>query len=143
MDRQTALSSGNRFYESGKPCARGHLGPRYAATGHCVQCLKDARTSSQRLRNTGLAAAAEGLALFAYKLHPDDHAAALACCQALDLQRGRLPQVRSALEPVPAAPAYDAAMAREIAVRRAELAGARRPAPEEDSLPEEFRRHGL
>ena len=30
-------------------------------------------------------------ALFTYKLHPDDHAAALAYCQALDLNRGQRP----------------------------------------------------
>lgn len=31
--------------------------------------------------------------MFAYMLHPDDHAAMLAYCQALDMQRGRVPQV--------------------------------------------------
>jgi hypothetical protein len=38
-----------------------------------------------------MAARFAGVRQFSYPLHPDDHAAALAFCQGLDLQRGRMP----------------------------------------------------
>lgn len=38
--------------------------------------------------------------LFTYKLHKDDHAKALAYCQALDLDRGYMPHVPAAVVPL-------------------------------------------
>lgn len=136
MQRQTALAAGLTFYDTGKPCRNGHSGPRYAKTGHCVACLKDARDKFARLQNTGMAARSEGSGLFAYKLHPDDHAAALAYCQGLDLQRGRVPQSVAALA-APSDPQGEAdAIAREIARRREELTG--KPRAVADHVPAEF-----
>lgn len=129
MNRQDALTAGLITYDPGKPCRNGHTSPRYAKTGHCVACLRDARANAARLQNTGMAARAEGSSLFAYKLHPDDHASALAFCQALDLQRGRLPASQSAL----GAPQGDGtpqavAMPAWLAERRRQLEGAAPPA---------------
>lgn len=86
--RQAAQAGENKYY-TGRPCSKGHDGPRYTATGACCKCNSEGvkaynkRMSIERVsRNIGV---------FAYQLHPDDHAAALAFCQALDLQRGRVP----------------------------------------------------
>lgn len=34
-----AREKGERYFTSGAPCKYGHLGPRYASTGACLQCL--------------------------------------------------------------------------------------------------------
>ncbi len=87
--QREALEQGLKFYKTGKPCAQGHDAPRYASTGACTACnaqgVKQHRATLARLKNNHAAGA------FVYKLHPDDRAAALAYCQALDLQRGRTP----------------------------------------------------
>jgi hypothetical protein len=36
--RADALSIGNLFYNTGKPCKRGHLANRYVNSGDCVTC---------------------------------------------------------------------------------------------------------
>lgn len=39
--RALALAAGALTYETGKPCAAGHVGPRYAKAGDCVACAGD------------------------------------------------------------------------------------------------------
>lgn len=36
--RKEALSLGLKFYATGRPCHRGHIGERYTTTGRCLQC---------------------------------------------------------------------------------------------------------
>lgn len=36
--RQQAIAEGKRFYETGQPCKRGHIAPRYTINHVCVQC---------------------------------------------------------------------------------------------------------
>lgn len=36
--RSRALAIGGKTYSTGRPCKRGHIGPRYVATRHCVAC---------------------------------------------------------------------------------------------------------
>jgi hypothetical protein len=56
-----------------------------------------------------MAARFAGVRHFVYPLHPDDHAQALAFCQGLDLQRGRMPTAGQAVEAQPVdAPAITA-----------------------------------
>lgn len=37
-ERQAAKAAGQQYYETGKPCRNGHIGPRYTSTGICVAC---------------------------------------------------------------------------------------------------------
>lgn len=91
VSRTEAARKGLTFYSSGKSCKHGHEPVRYTCNGICVECnkannnkvIKELRFG----RNNRLADN------FVYRLHPDDHAQALAVCQALDLQRGRMPTV--------------------------------------------------
>jgi hypothetical protein len=36
--RIEAVAAGIGRFDTGLPCARGHMGPRYCSTGQCVQC---------------------------------------------------------------------------------------------------------
>lgn len=39
--REAALAAGHTFFFTGKPCRRGHIAPRYAASSTlCVECVK-------------------------------------------------------------------------------------------------------
>lgn len=91
--RQEARRNGQRFYLPVEPCANGHQSPRYVSTGHCTACLKDRRDADRQVAQDAARAAGMGSRLFTYPLHPDDHAHALAVCQALDLARGRTPRL--------------------------------------------------
>lgn len=81
ISREQAATQKLIHFFTGKPCKYGHNAPRFVSTGGCVEC------------NTNRAALfrKDAPARFTYALHPDDVAAALAYCQALDLQRGRTP----------------------------------------------------
>lgn len=37
--KHAARVAGERFFTTGEPCSRGHIGRRYASTGGCVECL--------------------------------------------------------------------------------------------------------
>jgi hypothetical protein len=39
--RDAARARGEQFYISGKPCSRGHTGPRYVANQTCLECSKE------------------------------------------------------------------------------------------------------
>lgn len=105
--RRQAAEAGENKYYTGKPCVHGHDGPRYTASGICCKCNNDG--VKRYNKNLTKMKVSRALGAFTYPLHPDDHAAALAYCQALDLQRGRVPQVPEA-RPVPAP--FDAVEAR-------------------------------
>lgn len=87
--RKQAATAGEKKYYTGRPCINGHDGPRYTATGICCKCNSEGvkRYNKNMRKSVGDHRAGA----FSYPLHPDDHAAALAYCQALDLQRGRAP----------------------------------------------------
>lgn len=90
ISRQDAFNFGRKRFYTGRLCKHGHDAERFVSTGNCVKCNAD---RSKQFART--ATAASNLRLqghFTYLLHPDDHAAALAYCQALDLQRGRVPK---------------------------------------------------
>lgn len=109
-NRKDAREAGHRFYLADRPCRNGHSSPRYVSTGHCSACLAAARGADQQAHAQAMAARFAGVRQFSYPLHPDDHAAALAFCQGLDLQRGRTPQVGQPVVATPApAPAVIAA----------------------------------
>lgn len=90
VTREQAISSALKFFYTGRPCAHGHDSQRYTSTGHCTQCLRERSATLQRNAKRAYIDRIRGY--FAYPLHPADHAAALAYCQALDIARGRPPQ---------------------------------------------------
>jgi hypothetical protein len=113
--RRQAAEAGEKRYYTGRPCSKGHDAQRFTSTGVCVQCAAGyVKEYNKRLVRQANANAA---GIFTYPLHPDDVAAALAYCQALDLQRGRAPHVPAA--PVAMPPAFDAAAARALALGKA------------------------
>lgn len=97
--RHEALAAGSTFFHTGRPCRAGHVADRYTSTGNCVQCQKahrdDYAAALREARRPGMDRSAR---LFTYRLHPDDHAAALAYCQALDMKRGRVPAAGQAAQ---------------------------------------------
>ena len=46
--RKVAEATGERTYTTGKPCHRGHWGPRYTSSGACVECAQ----ATQRTHGT-------------------------------------------------------------------------------------------
>jgi len=90
LSRQAAVTYGQRFFYTGRPCIHGHDCPRYTSTGNCVECHKTRGKLIASNLKKGQVARLRGH--FSYDLHPDDHAAALAYCQALDMQRGVIPK---------------------------------------------------
>jgi hypothetical protein len=65
MTRSDALRDGLHTFSTGRPCRRGHTGPRYTSSGTCVQCQRD--------HSRGVAA---GMVYRSYAV-PADQAAAL------------------------------------------------------------------
>jgi len=90
ITRTEAAALGRKRFYTGKPCKYGHDAQRFVTTGACVAC------NAARSKVFSKAIATGGKP-FSYRLHPDDVAAALAYCQALDLQRGRAPFVPDAV----------------------------------------------
>lgn len=124
ITRREAADRGLRHFYTGKPCKRGHDSRRYTATGGCMKCASVYVKQYNKQVIEQMSARAHGL--FSYRLHPDDHAAALAYCQALDMQRGRMPQTPTqAAQPE----AFDAHKARQ------EIFGKVLPPPSEPYLP--------
>lgn len=39
--RNEAIIAREMFYDTGKPCKRGHLEPRYASSGICKECQRE------------------------------------------------------------------------------------------------------
>jgi len=98
ITRRDALNKGYKRFYTGRVCTHGHISQRFVSTGNCVQC--GAERSKQFAGEANRMQRAVMMGHFVYPLHPDDHAAAMAYCQALDLGRGRVPTVTTA----PAAP---------------------------------------
>lgn len=90
ITRQQAATLGRKRFYTGRPCAHGHDAQRFVSTGGCVAC------NSARSQLFSKAVSANGK-VFVYALHPGDVAAALAYCQALDMQRGRTPALAEGL----------------------------------------------
>lgn len=120
VTRKAAKAAGLLRYFTGRPCPHGHVAQRYVSTGACLQCLAVAREGTQR------AAGARLRGQFAYPLHPDDHAAALAYCQSLDMARGRMPHV----PPTPAPPTRPRTADEIAELRRLALGRIAEPAPD-------------
>ena len=91
MTRKEAYEQGLIRYNTGKPCSRGHSAFRYTSTGICSAC----NTENAKKYSVGLTKKRieKALGYFSYLLHPDDHVAALAYCQALSMARGIAPHV--------------------------------------------------
>lgn len=117
ISRQDAAVQGRKRFYTGKPCKYGHDAQRFVSTGGCVACNAVRSQSFCRLSE------ANGEA-FTYKIHPDDYAALLACAQALDLQRGRVPQTPPRSKAPLVASASDVEAARRMAFMRSAPAGA-------------------
>lgn len=111
--RREAADAGESKYYTGKPCKNGHDGMRYTASGICCKCNSDGVKKYAGRLNAAKVSRAVGA--FVHNLHPDDHAAARAYCQALDLQRGRTPWAPPVTEVVVGIP-FDAVKARELAL---------------------------
>ncbi len=106
ITRTEAAAQGRKRFYTGKPCKYGHDAQRFVTTGACIACnAARSKVFSKTIANNGKA--------FSYHLHPDDVAAALAYCQALDLQRGRIPQTPE--NPAPPPLPFDADEARRLA----------------------------
>lgn len=43
--RSEAITVGEKYFFTGKPCKRGHLADRYVGNGGCVECLRPKRTA--------------------------------------------------------------------------------------------------
>lgn len=90
---QEAMRQGLKMYQPETPCAKGHRSPRYVGGGACVECVRGYNKKvAERWREYREGRADVPPLRFIYPLHPADHAAAKAFCQALDLQRGRPPR---------------------------------------------------
>lgn len=99
ISRKDARDAGRRRFFTGRPCKRGHLSERFVTTGNCVACNAERTKASTVLTNQTRTAHAQGR--FFYDLHPDDHARVLAFCQAVDMERGRIPSSPPAPVPPP------------------------------------------
>jgi len=108
ITRKDAHAAGLRRFFTGRPCAHGHTAERFVTTGGCVACnAARSKAFGQQANKTD--------GKFVYPLaHPDDHAAAWAYCQALDLARGAIPTQRPGTQP--AAP-FDVVAARVAAFK--------------------------
>lgn len=116
--RQDAVRLGSVFFATGKPCRNGHTAARYTSTGHCTECLRVQRSDTAVALRESRRPTDGSRRLFTYRLHPDDHAAALAFCQGLDTQRGLVPKSAQA---VAAAEPPRSATPEEVAVHRARI----------------------
>jgi hypothetical protein len=123
--RRQAAEDGDKKYRTGRTCKNGHDSPRYTSSGICCRCNVEAARRYNKTMQQTYTAKLRGH--FSYSLHPDDHAAALAYCQALDLARGRAP-TSSFSEPVGPSAQY---IERAIALTREALD----PPPQQPYLP--------
>lgn len=110
MTRRQAAEAGRTKYYTGRPCAKGHDAQRFTSTGTCVKCAAGyVKDYNKRFR---IRTNAQRAGWFSYPCHPDDMEAALAYCQALDLQRGRKPHMSAEAR---AALPFDPVEARRLA----------------------------
>lgn len=128
ISRKQAHELGRKRFYTGRPCLNGHLAQRFVTTGGCVAC------NAARSKLFAMAKSNE-VGKFVYPLHPDDHAAALAYCQALDMQRGRMPTRFDVAAPMPAIQAVAPAIPAHIAQHRADLVASLATPDDEPYLP--------
>lgn len=147
-NRKLAALAGETTYKGERPCRAGHDSPRYVSTGQCVECLRaHNRTYSDALREARKPVA-DRATLFTYRLAVEDHAAALAFCQALDLQRGRTPAATETVGAKAEPPRF--ATPEEVAVHRArilaDLGATQRTQAEQgmsEAMAEQLRAYGM
>ena len=85
ISRKEAFDLKLKRFFTGRECKRGHLAQRFVSTGNCVACCTERSRAFVAEKNYGGGK-------FAYPLSSqEDHAAAWAFCQALDLARGAVP----------------------------------------------------
>jgi len=96
ITRKAAQAAGLPHFYTGRACCNGHDAPRFVSNGGCVACNKERMATFNSGTRRGRTAKLQGL--FTYELHTDDHAKALAFCQALDMDRGRTPKVPAVKE---------------------------------------------
>jgi hypothetical protein len=148
-DRRTADTQGEKLYAGKGICRNGHDGAlRYVSTGQCSECVRERNRENAQAQREARKPTADGARLFAYRLHPDDHAQALAFCQALDLQRGRMPQASSVVDGTAAAQVQRSAESGPIALpsmiaerRRQLLEAAERERGSSPHVPDELARY--
>lgn len=138
--RKQAVEQGSPVYNTGRPCLHGHTANRYTSTGGCLECLRQHRLDyTATIREARRPLADRTSRVFSYRLHPDDHAAALAFCQALDMERGRMP---NAAQAVVAPEPPRSATREEVAAHRERILGdlgALNAPPPRRHMPEEMR----
>lgn len=93
MNREQAIKTGSKFYETGKPCINGHIDKRYVKGGQCVICAADHSKDQQRKVRDILSAVRDGRTpdvrkVHRVRIHPDDASQVDAFVTALNLQRG-------------------------------------------------------
>lgn len=81
MNRQEAIAAWAKTYTPHRPCARGHMAPRYTRSGACLQCLADDKDARQRT------AAGLGPVNLTLRCHPDDAAVLVAMHEHLTKMR--------------------------------------------------------
>src|SRR6478752_2712589 len=109
ISRKEAYAGGFKRFYTGKLCSRGHDAQRFVSTGGCTKCNAERAKAFRTGADTVSSAVQQGA--FLHMLHPDDHEAARAYCQALDMQRGRTPWSPPERRAAPAVP-FDVEAAR-------------------------------
>lgn len=80
--RKEAVTLGLSKYWTGKPCKKGHMSPRYTASGACIACIEGYRNKYKRpVSMTG-----DGVDL-TVRVHRDDAPALGAFVEALNTAR--------------------------------------------------------
>lgn len=131
ITRKAALEQGRVRFYTGRPCSKGHDAQRFVTTGGCVECNRQRSREFSKVVKATQSARTRGL--FTYPLRPEDYAAALAYCQALDMNAGLMPHIPDAKKPPDAALPF--ALPDDIARHRKALIEAHSPKSSTDNLP--------
>jgi len=72
-NRDEALLKGEKFYNSGLPCRRGHQADRYTSSGNCVECGALSASLMKAKRDFGIQTKRGNPLLFATTLPEPAH----------------------------------------------------------------------
>lgn len=72
-NRDEALLKGEKFYNSGLPCRRGHQADRYTSSGNCVACVALSASLMKAKRDFGVQTKRGNPLLFATTLPEPAH----------------------------------------------------------------------
>lgn len=93
ISRADAVIAGQTHYFTGRPCVRGHVGPRFVSTGNCVECgshrAKAFAGIARQQKIIQLRPDAHEFVIF--QIHPDDVETMRKSLDWLNDQRGRPP----------------------------------------------------